>query len=49
MSNQQTLHQLLEETGGSDFGLPKLVRDIFQPSLCGYCVVQLAIKRGGPV
>ncbi|XP_028399664.1 bone morphogenetic protein receptor type-1B-like [Dendronephthya gigantea] len=26
VSNQQTIHQLFEETGGSDFGLPKLIQ-----------------------
>jgi hypothetical protein len=30
VSNQITIHQLFAETGGSDFGLPKLVRNIFQ-------------------
>ena len=28
VSNQQTISELLEETGGSDFGLPKLVRTL---------------------
>ena len=28
VSHQPTVHQLLNESGGSDFGLPKLVRSI---------------------
>jgi hypothetical protein len=39
VSNQQTLHQLLEETGGSGFGFSKLVGNVFE---CRYPLSTLA-------